>query len=113
MLGTIVTGTELCSQLSEEVLYNLRVNALWHHSILSDNVADNVAPEQSSAPVISLSRSPILMKSVHVHCTCISEKAVSRHSSPGCTKRVDSTGVVDIKISHFLHFYLRPAATQI
>ena len=38
--------------LSDYVLYNLRVNALWHHSILSDNVADNVAPEQSSAPVL-------------------------------------------------------------
>ena len=48
----LYTGNELCTQLSEEVLYNLRVNALWHHSILSDNVADNVAPEQSSAPVL-------------------------------------------------------------
>ena len=38
--------------LSAAALYNLRVNALWHHSILSDNVADNVAPEQSSAPVL-------------------------------------------------------------
>ena len=46
-IQTVYTGAELCSQLSEEVLYNLRVNALWYHSILSDNVADNVAPEQS------------------------------------------------------------------
>ena len=32
------------------------LNALWHYSILSDNVADNLAPEKSSAPVQKLGR---------------------------------------------------------